>query len=132
MLISKIKPATKTILSILQEKHNIFDIQEKVNLNLSSIRQIVVRLMQHQFVHACDSKLDDIRQRRLTYYQITVAGKEILKKINDFYGAEETDHIKKVSFSHTASAGKTKAFIKTLTKKATPWDGLLSRDTKNA
>lgn len=132
MLISKIKPATKTILNILQEKHNIFDIQQKVNLNLSSIRQIVVRLMEHQFVCACDSKLDDIRQRRLTYYQITESGKEILKKINDFYGVEETDHIKKVSFFHNASAGKTKAFIKTLTKKATPWDGLLSRDTKNA
>lgn len=128
MLINKIKPATRFILSILQEKHNIFDLQEKVKLNLAATRQVVVRLMEYQFVYACDSKLDDIRQRRLSYYQITDSGKEILKKINEFYGIKETkeNDIKRVAFSHNASAGKTKAFIKTLTKKATPWDALLN------
>lgn len=127
MNISKIKPATKTILNLLREKHTIFDLQEKVNdiLNLRATRQVVVRLMEYQFVCACDSKLDDIRQRRLTYYQITESGKEILKKINDFYGIEEND-IKRVVFCNNAATGKTKAFIKTLTKKATPWDSLLN------
>jgi predicted transcriptional regulator len=133
MLINKIKPATKTILNILQEKHNIFDLQQKVNINLSATRQVVVRLMDYKLVYACDTKLDDIRQRRLTYYQITEAGTELLNKINKLYGVEETktNSKKNYLFGHTMSLNKTREFIETLKHKATPWDALLLKD-KNA
>ncbi len=137
MNINKIKPITKTILNILQEKHNVFDLQEKVKLNLAATRQVIVRLMEYKYVNVCETKLDDIKQRRLTYYQITETGKEILKKINEAncqgiidssYGVEETkkNDVKKVVFYNHSATCRTKAFIKTLTKKATPWDALLN------
>ena len=128
MLINKMKPITKTILNILQEKHNVFDLQDKVKLNLAATRQVIVRLMEYKYVHVCETKLDDIKQRRLTYYQITETGKEVLKKINEAHGVEETktNDVRKVVFYNHAATCRTKAFIKTLTKKATPWDGILN------
>lgn len=126
MLINKIKPATKTILNILQEKHNIFDLQQKVNISVHATRQVIIRLMEKNFVCVCGSEFDFIKRRHIKFYKITNNGKKFLNQLNEFFEKEENKtKVKKVSSCHYPSLGKTKAFIKTLTKKATPWDALL-------
>jgi len=127
MRISKLSPVTKIILDELRQKHTIFDLKDKVNLSLHAVRQTVVRLMKSGFVFTCESKIDEIKKRKMKSYTLTEKGKNFLKKVEEFVPDEEESNCKKRLISFNPSSLRvTKSFIKTLTKKATPWDGLLN------
>lgn len=130
MRISKLSQVTKFILDELHEKQTVFDLKEKVSLKLPALRQTIVRLMEHDFVFVFEQKTDKIRKRKMKYYKITNKGKEFIKKVENFVleKKEEIEDKKRFIFGNEASRQKTKAFIGTLTKKATPWDALLLKD----
>jgi len=132
MNINKIKPATRFILNELQEKHTVFELEKKVNINLQATRQVVFRLIEDGFVYVCESKLDGIKKRQIKYYKTTEKGKKFLKTIEETFGEElkKPKEKKNFLFGHHISLGITKAFIKTLKEKATPWDALLKQGAK--
>jgi predicted transcriptional regulator len=135
MRFKNLNPNTRFIIEQLKQKHTVFDLQEKILLNLPVIRQTIVRLMENDLVFVCDSKFDSIKKRQINYYKLTKKGFDFQKKADEFIIQQKIDELdkKRFIFSNSAALEKTKSFIKILTKKtkkATPWDSLLFKVNK--
>ena len=118
---NRFSAVTKFILEELQEKRTVFDLAEKVNLTLPSLRQTIGRLRKQELISVCDYKVTSIKKSHINYYKLTDKGMDFIKTVNDYLIIKQKkDELNKkiILFSNSEQQEKTKSFTEKLTKKA--------------